>query len=61
MFIRRRKHVLQVGANCIVGDGSTIGERTSVKNSVIGNHCSIADKVRITGSVIMDHVAIDEG
>ncbi|CAG5133501.1 unnamed protein product [Candidula unifasciata] len=50
----------QVGADCMLGESVTIGEKVSVKKSVIGKHCKIADKVRITNSVIMDHVTIQD-
>jgi len=48
----------QVGADCVVGQGSKIGERCSVKKSIIGRHCQIGDNVKITNSVIMDYVVI---
>ncbi|XP_013410892.1 translation initiation factor eIF-2B subunit gamma isoform X2 [Lingula anatina] len=51
----------QVGNDSLVGEGVTIGEKTSIKKSVIGKHCSIGEKVKITNSVIMDHVTIKEG
>ncbi|KAL6072983.1 Translation initiation factor eIF-2B subunit gamma [Balamuthia mandrillaris] len=51
----------QVGADCVVGQGSTIGERCSIKKSVIGKHCKIGDRVKIINSVIMNHVTIAEG
>eukprot|EP01105_Mastigella_eilhardi_P006435 TRINITY_DN1800_c0_g2_i2.p1 TRINITY_DN1800_c0_g2~~TRINITY_DN1800_c0_g2_i2.p1 ORF type:complete len:482 (+),score=140.88 TRINITY_DN1800_c0_g2_i2:25-1446(+) len=51
----------QVGADCVVGDGSVIGDRCGVKTSVIGKHCKIGDNVKIANSVIMDRVSLGEG
>jgi len=48
----------QIGADCVVGQGSKIGERCSVKKSIIGKHCHIGDNVKITNSILMDHVII---
>ncbi|KAH9515304.1 Eukaryotic translation initiation factor 2B, subunit 3 gamma, 58kDa [Bulinus truncatus] len=50
----------QVGADCILGECVTIGEKVSIKKSVIGKHCKIGDKVKITNSVIFGHVNIQE-
>jgi translation initiation factor eIF-2B subunit gamma len=48
----------QVGAECVVGSESKIGERCSVKKSVIGKSCQIGDNVKIANSVLMGHVVI---
>ena len=54
-------YLLQVGQDSMVGEGSTIGEKVSVKRSIIGKHCTIGDKVKILNCVIMDHVNIKDG
>lgn len=51
----------QIGNDCLVGQGATIGDKVSVKRSIIGKHCMIGDKVKITNSVILDHVTVGEG
>jgi translation initiation factor eIF-2B subunit gamma len=51
----------QVGAECVVGEGTRVGERASIKKSVIGKHCVIHDGVKIINSVIMNHVTISAG
>lgn len=51
----------QIGNDCLVGQGATIGDKVSVKRSIIGKHCTIGDKVKITNSVILDHVTVGEG
>ncbi|XP_041359479.1 translation initiation factor eIF-2B subunit gamma-like [Gigantopelta aegis] len=55
------KEKSQIGSDCLVSEGVSIGERVSVKRSVIGRHCSLGDKVKVANSVIMDHVSILEG
>ncbi|KAI9145379.1 nucleotide-diphospho-sugar transferase [Paraphysoderma sedebokerense] len=50
----------QVGPDSMVGEGSKIGDRCSVKKSVIGSHCTIGKNVKITNSVIMDYVEIHD-
>ncbi|KAK3599909.1 hypothetical protein CHS0354_022494 [Potamilus streckersoni] len=54
------KGTSQVGSECLVGEGVTIGDKVSIKRSVIGKHCTVGDKVKITNSVILDHVNIGE-
>ncbi|GAB0086760.1 translation initiation factor eIF-2B subunit gamma [Sergentomyia squamirostris] len=46
---------------CAVAENSTIGEKTSLKNSTIGANCTISLKTRITDSVLMKGVTIEEG
>ena len=45
----------------IIGENSTIGDKTVVKRSVIGRNCKIGEKVKITNSVLMDNVVVSEG
>ena len=53
--------VKQIGNDCLVGQGATIGDKVSIKKSIIGKHCMIGDKVKITNSVVLDHVTVGEG
>lgn len=48
----------QIGAECVVGVNSKIGERCSVKKSIIGKNCQIGDNVKIANSIVMDNVII---
>ncbi|KAI8922844.1 trimeric LpxA-like protein, partial [Entophlyctis helioformis] len=50
----------QVGGDSLVGEGSMIDERSSVKKSIIGNHCTVGKNVKITNSIIMDYVNIED-
>ncbi|KAJ0714303.1 putative nucleotidyl transferase domain, nucleotide-diphospho-sugar transferase [Helianthus annuus] len=50
-----------VGPQCMLGEGSQMGDKCSVKRSVIGRHCRIGSNVKIVNSVIMNHVTIGDG
>ncbi|KAJ7964952.1 translation initiation factor eIF-2B subunit gamma [Quillaja saponaria] len=47
-----------VGPHCMLGEGSKMGDKCSVKRSVIGRHCRIGSNVKVVNSVVMDHVTI---
>ncbi|KAL2616073.1 hypothetical protein AAZV13_08G104400 [Glycine max] len=49
-----------VGPHCILGEGSQMGDKCSVKRSVIGRHCRIGPNVKVVNSVVMNHVTIGE-
>ncbi|KAI8907157.1 nucleotide-diphospho-sugar transferase [Gorgonomyces haynaldii] len=51
----------QVGQDSMVGEGTTIDERCSVKKTIIGNHCVIGKNVKMTNSIIMDYCTIEDG
>ncbi|KAL9272831.1 Translation initiation factor eIF2B subunit gamma-like protein [Drosera capensis] len=50
-----------VGPNCILGEGSQMADKCSVKRSVIGPHCRIGSNVKIVNSVVMNHATIGDG
>lgn len=50
-----------IGPHCMVGEGSQLGDKCSVKRSVVGRHCRIGSNVKIVNSVVMNHVTIDDG
>ncbi|KAL8159404.1 hypothetical protein V2J09_000941 [Rumex salicifolius] len=50
-----------VGPQCMLGEGSQMGDKCSVKRSVIGRHCRIGSNVKIANSIIMNHVSISDG
>ncbi|XP_048135978.1 translation initiation factor eIF-2B subunit gamma isoform X2 [Rhodamnia argentea] len=50
-----------VGPHCMLGEGSQMGDKCSVKRSVIGRHCRIGSNVKIVNSIIMNHVTIGDG
>jgi NDP-sugar pyrophosphorylase family protein len=51
----------QIGTECVVSDGTTVGDRSSVKKSIIGKHCQIGNNVKIINSVLLDHVTVKDG
>ncbi|XP_022756142.1 translation initiation factor eIF-2B subunit gamma-like [Durio zibethinus] len=50
-----------VGPNCMLGEGSEMGDKCQVKRSVIGRHCRIGSHVKVVNSVVMNHVTIGDG
>ncbi|KAH0462449.1 hypothetical protein IEQ34_010024 [Dendrobium chrysotoxum] len=50
-----------VGPQCMLDEGSKLGDKCSVKRSVIGRHCRIGSNVKIFNSVVMNHVTIEDG
>lgn len=56
----KEKNEATVGADCIIGENSKLGERTSVKKSAIGANCSIGKKCRISNCVLLDGVKLGD-
>jgi len=50
-----------IGPHCMLGEGSQLGDKCSVKRSVVGRHCRIGSNVKIVNSVVMNHVKIEDG
>uniref|UniRef100_A0A0D6QX99 Translation initiation factor eIF2B subunit gamma n=1 Tax=Araucaria cunninghamii TaxID=56994 RepID=A0A0D6QX99_ARACU len=50
-----------IGPYCMLGDGSQMGDKCSVKRSIVGRHCRIGSNVKIVNSVVMNHVTIEDG
>ncbi|GAB4846437.1 hypothetical protein Ancab_025442 [Ancistrocladus abbreviatus] len=50
-----------VGPHCMLGEGSQMGDKCSVKRSVVGRHCRIGSNVKIVNAVVMNHVTIGDG
>ncbi|KAK6936922.1 Nucleotidyl transferase domain [Dillenia turbinata] len=50
-----------VGPQCMLAEGTQMGDKCSVKRSVIGRHCRISSNVKIVNSVVMNHVTISDG
>ena len=38
---------LQVGPHCMLGEGSEMGDKCSIKRSVVGRHCRIGSGVKV--------------
>lgn len=54
------KLAANVGADALVGENNTLGEKTNVKRTVVGNNCKIGKRVKLTGSIILDNVVIED-
>lgn len=50
-----------VGPHCMLGEGSQMGDKSSIKRSVVGRHCRIGSGVKIMNSVVMNHVTVEDG
>lgn len=50
-----------VGPHCMLGEGSQLGDKCSVKRSVVGRHCRIGSNVKIMNSVLMNYVTVEDG
>ncbi|KAF2291930.1 hypothetical protein GH714_042272 [Hevea brasiliensis] len=50
-----------VGPHRMLGEGSQMGDKCTVKRSVVGRHCRIRSNVKVVNSVIMNHVTIGDG
>ena len=51
----------QVGSECLVGEGTTVSDKTTLKNSILGAGCLVEEKVRLTNCIMMDNVTVKEG
>ncbi|KAG7662689.1 GCD1 [[Candida] subhashii] len=49
-----------VGIDSLVGENTTLGEKTNVKRTVIGKDCVIGKRVKLTGCLILDKVVIED-
>ena len=50
-----------VGPACVVGAGSRLAERTSIKRSVLGRNVRVGANVRVVNSVVGDNVVLEDG
>lgn len=47
--------------DCLVGDNSSVGEKSVIKEAVIGANCAIGMGVRLLKCVIMDSAIVEDG
>ncbi|PON81685.1 UDP-3-O-[3-hydroxymyristoyl] glucosamine N-acyltransferase LpxD [Trema orientale] len=52
---------VQIGPFTVIGEGTAIGNNTSISNSVVGQGCIIGSDVLIEGSYVWDNVIIENG
>jgi len=51
----------QMDDQCMVGEQSSIAEKTSIKSCNIGAHCQIEPKVQLANCILMNGVRIQSG
>ncbi|MFS2022040.1 hypothetical protein ACEN88_36465 [Massilia sp. CT11-108] len=44
----------------MIGQGSRVGEKASIKKCIIGRHCVIGKGAKLTGCVLWDFVVVEE-
>ncbi|KAK6460099.1 translation initiation factor eIF2B subunit [Scheffersomyces coipomensis] len=57
---QKDKLAANIGIDSLVGESTTLGEKTNVKRSVVGSNCIIGKRVKLTGSLILDNVTIED-
>ncbi|KAL7419109.1 Translation initiation factor eIF-2B subunit gamma [Cryptotrichosporon argae] len=50
----------QISPDSLLGEGTRVGERASIKKCVVGRHCVIGRGAKITGCVLWDFVVVEE-
>jgi translation initiation factor eIF-2B subunit gamma len=50
----------QISPDSIIGQGTRVGERASIKKCVVGRHCVIGRGAKLTGCVLWDFVVVEE-
>ncbi|CAF1441154.1 unnamed protein product [Adineta ricciae] len=61
ILFKDRIEQVQIGNDCVVGDGYEIGKKTKIIRTIIGKNCRIEDKCKIINCVLLDHVHVKEG
>jgi translation initiation factor eIF-2B subunit gamma len=50
----------QISPDSLLGEGTRVGDRASIKKCVVGRHCNIGRGAKITGCVLWDFVTVEE-
>lgn len=50
----------QLSGDCILGAGTRIDERATIKQSILGRNCTIGKNARIMRSILMDGVVVGD-
>lgn len=50
----------QISPDSLLGEGTKVGDRASIKKCVVGRHCNIGRGAKITGSILWDFVTVEE-
>jgi translation initiation factor eIF-2B subunit gamma len=50
----------QISPDSLLGEGTRVGERASVKKCIVGRHCVIGKGAKLTGCILWDFVTVEE-
>ncbi|WVW78639.1 hypothetical protein I302_100599 [Kwoniella bestiolae CBS 10118] len=50
----------QISPDSLIGEGTRVGEKASIKKCIIGRHCNIGKGAKLTGCVLWDFVTVEE-
>jgi hypothetical protein len=50
----------QISPDSLVGEGSRVADRASIKKCVVGRHCNIGKGAKLTGCVLWDWVTVED-
>lgn len=50
----------QISPDSLLGEGTRVGDRASIKKCIIGRHCVIGRGAKLTGCVLWDFVTVEE-
>ncbi|ORY27777.1 nucleotide-diphospho-sugar transferase [Naematelia encephala] len=50
----------QISPDSLLGEGTKVGDRASIKKCIVGRHCNIGRGAKLTGSVLWDFVTVEE-
>ncbi len=50
----------QISPDSLIGEGTRVGDRASIKKCVVGRHCHIGRGAKLTGCVLWDFVTVEE-
>lgn len=54
------KVLANVGVDSLIGNDTTLGEKTNVKRTVVASNCTVGKRVKLTGSLILSNVTIED-
>lgn len=52
---------VKIARNCLIRDGSKLGEGVAISNSIIGMNCIVDQNVQLENTILMDDAVIKEG
>ena len=49
-----------IGVDCLIGENTSVGEKTNVKRTIVGSSCNIGKRVKLTGCLILNNTTIED-